>query len=178
MSRLTLPIAVASVFLVTDQVTKVLVRRHLLEDVVLIPGIFQLQRTQNYGAAFGILRNLPEDWRIPFFVVMTLLAVVAVSFLMLSVPARRYWTLAAYGGVLGGALGNFIDRVWFGSVTDFLAVHYYDHWQWPNFNVADMGISVGMVVIIADLLLIGPGEVGGVEPEPGAGLGTNQEAQS
>ena len=107
----------------------------------------------NKGAAWGLFRSLPEAYRIPFFVAIGVVAVVIIVSLYRKAdhqPLLR-WALTF---VLGGAIGNLIDRVRYGFVVDFIDAHWASA-HWPTFNVADIGITVGVGLLIIDMLLQG-----------------------
>lgn len=142
-------IVIAAVALLLDQWTKWLVMTRMveLEEIPIIRGFFSLQFVNNPGAAFGMLAN--QRW---FFVLVTLFAVGAILY-YLRQPSGRHWlSRLALGLLLGGAIGNLIDRLRFGKVVDFLLVYWRDYY-FPNFNVADIGITVGVGLLILHLLL-------------------------
>ena len=83
----------------------------------------------------------------PFFYLATVLALGALVYFLRQIPARQTGLLIALAGVFGGAIGNLIDRIYFGAVTDFLDVFWGDY-HWPAFNVADSFISIGVAVLL------------------------------
>ena len=138
----------AAAVVAADQATKsmVLSRFSPGEGVVVTP-YFNLVLVYNKGAAFSFLSDAP-GWQTPLLVGFALVAIGVVSYLLVRSAGR--WILN--GGlalVLGGALGNVIDRVRFGQVVDFLDFHA-GTWHWPAFNVADSAITVGAVLLILD----------------------------
>lgn len=128
--------------LALDQATKALVLREIpLGGVVgVIPGLFDLVHYRNRGAAFGFLNSPDIEWQFWLFLSATGLA--ATVILLLARQTDKTALLTGLGMILGGAVGNFIDRVRFRSVIDFLDF-YWGVWHWPAFNVADMGICCG-----------------------------------
>jgi signal peptidase II len=147
---------VATVGVVLDQVTKHLVETKLVfgDQIAVIEGFFYLTRVHNRGAAFGVLSNLPESIRLVFFVGVTLIAlVVIVSFFRGLAPGDRL-AAASLGLILGGALGNLCDRVRLGEVVDFLHFKLWQGYAWPDFNVADSLIVVGVGLLILELIAI------------------------
>ncbi len=142
----------ALVVLVLDQVTKAIVESSmtLYQSIPLIPG-FALTYVRNSGAAFGLLAGAPPGLRLPLFLLVTVVATAALVSYLRSTPPDRVWLVTALGGILGGALGNFICRIRYGEVIDFFHV-YYGEWTWPMFNVADSAISVGVVIVLLDSL--------------------------
>jgi signal peptidase II len=133
---------------VLDQVTKAVVARTMtLHDVIPIVPVFAFTYVRNTGAAFGILAAAPPAIRLPFLLGVTALAIVALVSFLRRTPADQWWTAAALGGILGGAVGNLVCRVRYGEVVDFLLLHWGEL-QWPAFNVADSAISVGVVAVL------------------------------
>lgn len=132
-----------------DQITKWLVVRTLAvhESVPVFESFFHLTHERNTGAAFSLFAQAPASFRQPFFLVMTLVAVAALSLFLRKVESSDKLTIVAVAGILGGAIGNFIDRIVYGEVTDFLLVHWQGYY-WPAFNVADSCITVGVALLL------------------------------
>ncbi len=132
-----------------DRATKALVmaRMSLGESIAVIPGFFSLTSVRNRGAAFGMLADLPEPWRLLFFVTVAVAAVGLFGWMLLKVPERDRWQRLSLVCVLAGAAGNLYDRVRYGEVVDFLDCYVGD-WHWPAFNVADSAITVGAVLLV------------------------------
>ena len=144
-----LGIAVAVVLL--DQLTKTLVVRSFqLNDLRTITPFFDLVRAHNTGAAFSFLAGA-SGWQRWFFIGLGAVAAVFIVWLLARHGSQRLfcWALAL---ILGGAVGNVIDRIWHGHVVDFIQVHWKQHY-FPSFNVADSAISVGAGLLILDELL-------------------------
>ena len=137
-----------------DQVTKYLVvdRFRYGESIPMIPGFFSLTYIRNTGAAFGLLAHSNPAFRIPFFVVVPLVALVAIAFIFRKIPDRDLKLSSALSLVIGGAIGNLIDRVMLSYVVDFLDFHWRYEYHFPAFNVADMAICVGVGILMLDLL--------------------------
>jgi len=112
-----------------------------------VTGFFNLVLACNKGAAFSFLADAP-GWQTPLFAVFALVASVVVGVLIVRNPGKRLFC-GALALVLGGALGNLIDRLRIGCVVDFLDFHAMG-WHWPAFNVADSAITVGAVLLILD----------------------------
>jgi signal peptidase II len=144
---------IAVLWVLADQLSKHLVERalplHHTREV--IEGFFSLVQARNSGAAFGLLSNGGAEWRFWFFAAVTALAAAGLLYIARTVPERNYPVLACLGLILGGALGNFIDRCRLGYVRDFLDF-YWREWHWPAFNVADIGISCGVFAFMAFML--------------------------
>jgi len=139
--------------ILVDQWTKRLVTNRLdeFEAVVLLP-VLDLMRLHNEGAAFSFLSNA-SGWQRWFFITLAI-GVSGVIFVWLRrLPARGQNLLAAaLCLVMGGALGNVIDRMRLGHVIDFIRVHYAE-WYFPAFNVADSAITIGAGLLILDMIL-------------------------
>jgi signal peptidase II len=142
---------------VLDQLTKaiVLARMELHQSIPIVDGFFALTYVRNTGAAFGILADRLAELRVPFLLAVSVLALGVLFWFIRTVPADRRAVIAACGGVLGGAIGNMIDRAAYGEVIDFLDV-YVGTYHWPAFNVADAAITVGVVVLCLDALRQSP----------------------
>jgi len=145
---------VAALVLALDIATKQIVYRNLVlggPPVEVVGDWLRWTYIHNAGAAFGLFQGN----RIVFLVVSILSAIVILG-LANHREYRRPWTLFALALILGGALGNLLDRIWLGVVIDFIDCGFREH-RWPFFNIADSGISVG-VVLLAIQLLRGSGE--------------------
>jgi signal peptidase II len=140
-------IAVAAVVL--DQLTKWLVATRMTElaEISVIPGFFSLQYVHNTGAAFGMLKN--GRW---FFVAVAAAAVVGILYYLRQPEARHPLVRLSLGLIMGGAVGNMIDRIVTGRVVDFLLFYWRDYY-FPNFNVADICVTVGVGLLFLHLLL-------------------------
>lgn len=140
------------VVVVLDQATKFLADS-LLEfhqPLAIIP-MFNLTLSYNAGAAFNFLSDA-GGWQRWFFTVLALLISVVLVVWIKNLTEKERWNAVALTLILGGAIGNVIDRVIFGYVIDFLDV-YYQQWHWPIFNIADSAISIGVVVLLFESIL-------------------------
>jgi signal peptidase II len=139
-------VAVAAV--AADQATKAWIASsmHLHQSIELLSW-FSLTYVRNTGAAFSMFADNSSAFRIPFFVVTAVVAAVALGYFVRHTPARQRTALVACGLVLGGAIGNLIDRVAYGEVIDFADAHW-NGMHWPAFNVADACISVGVGLLL------------------------------
>jgi signal peptidase II len=135
--------------LIVDQVSKMTVvsSMHLYESITLVP-FFQLTYVHNLGAAFSFLSDA-GGWQRWFFIALSSVVSVLISIWLVRLPAALRWQAAGLALVLGGAVGNLVDRVLYGYVIDFLDV-YYRSWHWPAFNVADAAITIGAVILLVD----------------------------
>jgi signal peptidase II len=112
---------------------------------------------RNLGAAWGALSNLPDNVRVPFFYVVTIVAVFIIGLYIKTTPVEHRLTIFALGLILSGAVGNFIDRLRVGYVIDWIDVRWnLMGWRYdfPNFNVADSAITVGVLFLLFDMLVL------------------------
>lgn len=139
---------------VLDQLTKEVIVRSLRlgQAIPVIPGFFDIVFVFNPGAAFGFLAGASAALRNPFFILISLAAVVLIFVYRSRYLREKRLASLALALILGGALGNLIDRLRYGMVVDFLDVHYHDL-HWPAFNVADSAISVGVGLMLLDMVL-------------------------
>ena len=146
----------AGVVVVIDQVTKAVVRAKLPlhESVTVIPGFFDLTHVRNTGAAFGMLNNVDFQYKALVMVVVALAALVAVTTYALTLPPAQRIARFGLALILGGAIGNLIDRATTGFVVDFVDVYWRGIHFWA-FNVADSAITVGVVLMLLDTLGVG-----------------------
>ena len=122
------------------------------ESVPVILNFFSITYVRNTGAAFGFLATANPSFRVPFFLIVPIIAMVVLGFLYRDLPKDARIRSMALGLVSGGALGNLIDRVRLGYVVDFLDFHWRN-WHFPAFNVADSAITIGAICLILDELL-------------------------
>lgn len=137
-----------------DQLSKMWVMAvfSLYESKVVIPGFFNLTYITNPGAAFGFLAGAHGEWRQLFFVGVALVAVTVLVCSYRHFKGQGMVFALAIGLIMGGALGNLIDRLRFGAVVDFLDFYFNNH-HWPAFNVADSAITVGVALFLLGSLL-------------------------
>lgn len=150
-SRTLLPwLGIALAVIVLDQLTKtVVINTFVLGDSRTITSFFNLVRVHNSGAAFSFLAGA-SGWQRWFFVGLGIAAAVFIVWMLRSHGGQRLfgWALAL---ILGGALGNVVDRLLHGYVVDFIQVHH-GGWYFPSFNIADSAITVGAILLIVDEL--------------------------
>jgi signal peptidase II len=135
----------ATLIVVLDQLTKQLVWRHG-QTYDFIPGYLHLTLVKNAGAAFGLF----QGGRV-FFIVASVIAAIFVVYVGARMDPQFKWRRVFLGLILGGAIGNLIDRILSGEVIDFIQIGVAGHY-WPVFNVADIGVSVGAAFLLIDLL--------------------------
>ena len=145
---------IALAVVLTDQVTKAMVIRsmRLGQSIPIISGYFDLTFVLNPGAAFSLLATLPEGIRNPFFIGISVTAAILIILYRFRYLRQHRLASSSLGLILGGAVGNLIDRVRFGVVVDFLDAHLHQY-HWPVFNVADSAISVGVTLMLLDMVL-------------------------
>ncbi len=134
---------------VLDQATKAYISSTMLlfDSSVIIKGFLNLTYVRNPGAAFGFLSHASPLFRSLFFVLVSLAAVGIILYYLVTSHTNQRWFVFALSLVLGGAVGNLIDRIRFQEVIDFIDV-YWRTYHWPAFNVADSAISLGAVIMI------------------------------
>jgi signal peptidase II len=145
---------IALAVILLDRATKLLIIQTLRlgQGIPVIPGFFDIVFVLNPGAAFGFLATLSEQVRNPLFILISVVAVILIIFYHTRYLRSHRLVSVALGLVLGGAVGNLIDRLRYGMVVDFLDVHV-GQYHWPAFNVADSAISIGVSLMILDVLL-------------------------
>jgi signal peptidase II len=151
-----LEIIVSLTVVILDQITKAMVRPALAlhESVEVIPGFLDLTRVHNTGAAFGMLNEMEFPFKTLVLSLVAAVALGGVAWYAATVPLSDRLARVGIAGVLGGAIGNLIDRAKDGYVLDFVDA-YWGSWHFWAFNVADAAISVGVVFMILDILGLG-----------------------
>ncbi len=144
-------LGLALVILILDQFTKVMVTGYFqLGDSRTITSFFNLVRVHNAGAAFSFLAGA-SGWQRWLFTGIGVAAVLLILWMLRSHAAQRLFAFAL-ALILGGAIGNLVDRIAYGHVVDFLQFHY-GGWYFPSFNIADSAITIGACALILDELL-------------------------
>ncbi len=136
-----------------DQLSKVYVQDSfsLYESATIIPGLFSLTYVTNTGVAFGLMGGKGNAWKQYLFPAINACAMVFIVYYFRQLRAKGRWTALALGAILGGAMGNTIDRLRLGSVVDFLDF-YLGRQHWPAFNIADAAITCGAIYIALSVL--------------------------
>jgi len=146
----------AIVTFLLDQITKIAVDTQLdfTSRIPVIEGFFYLTHVRNPGAAFGLFADAAPLIRVTLFIGVTLVAIAMIfGFQRKLAPGDRFSALAL-GLILGGAAGNLVDRVFRGEVVDFLHFRLWGGYQWPDFNLADTWIVVGVALLVIELLAV------------------------
>jgi signal peptidase II len=137
-----------------DRLTKIYIRTHVSPwDVIpVIPGFFNIVHTENPAAAFGIFANVPPEWRSFLLIGISIAVAVIVGYLLFRAPRSGETIMMRVGFALvfGGAIGNLGDRLFRGTVTDFLQF-FFGPYEFPSFNAADSAITIGAALLLIDL---------------------------
>jgi signal peptidase II len=137
---------------ILDRWTKLLVMQHLsLHSPYAVMPFLNFTLTFNTGTAFSFL-SFASGWQIWLFVGLAVIVCLSILIWMSRIPRQAYWLAASLALIFGGALGNLIDRLYYGYVIDFIDV-YVKNWHYPTFNLADSAICVGVVILIIHMLL-------------------------
>lgn len=138
-----------AIILITDQATKLIVDRAmpLHSSIPIIDSFFNLTYIRNTGAAFGIFAGSAEVFRRPFLIIVSIAAIVFIINMLRRLRGGETGLITALAFILGGAIGNLIDRLIYGEVIDFLDFHWSGY-HWPAFNVADSFITIGVAITI------------------------------
>lgn len=166
-SRIAVLGTVAVAVVVLDQLAKSVALQRLPAGVPIpiVEGLAAFTLVLNPGLAFGILRGLgPAHWWLMALLATAAMAVV-VRLAVTMLPDGGRALASAFGLILGGAAGNLVDRVWRGAVVDFIDLSWGPY-HWPAFNTADTALSIGVVVLLGQMLLSGPAKAGADRPTP------------
>jgi len=146
-------VVIGGLIVIADQLTKYLIVKHvpLHSTLPVLAGLFNIIHIKNPGGAFGLLANLSPGMRTFIFLFISSLAVGLILYFYLKAPRTQTWLAVGFALIFGGAVGNLIDRIRFGVVTDFLDF-YISSYHWPAFNIADSAISIGIGIFVYHLL--------------------------
>jgi len=139
--------------IVLDRLSKIIIDRllPLHHSIPVIDGFFNLTYVRNTGAAFGIFAGSAEIFRRPFLIAVSIVASGFIVVMLRRLPDKEKGLTTALAFILGGAVGNLIDRVVYGEVIDFLDC-FWGNYHWPAFNLADSFITVGVLLALYILL--------------------------
>ncbi len=142
-----------AIIIILDQLTKIIVDRSMPrhQSIAIIDGLFSLTYVRNTGAAFGIFAGSHEAFRLPFLIGVSVLAIGFILVMLKRLRDDAIGLITALALILGGAVGNLIDRIIYGEVIDFLDVYWSDY-HWPAFNIADSCITVGVIITLYVLI--------------------------
>jgi signal peptidase II len=147
---------VSAIVVILDQLSKWLVVKYIpLYDKVPFLPFLDITHIRNPGAAFGIFRDLSETFRLGLFVVVLITALVVILYFVKKTGPRDNLLRFSLGLILGGAVGNSIDRFSLRYVTDFIDFHWFGDpaLHWPPFNIADSAITIGVILILFDTFI-------------------------
>jgi signal peptidase II len=146
-------VAIAGLIVIFDQITKAVIRNTLTlyHSITVIPGFFNITHILNPGGAFGFMANKSPFLRNLLFILLSSLAICLIFYFYKNTPKKYSLLSTCFALILGGALGNLIDRIRFGKVVDFLDF-YIASYHWPAFNVADSAITVGITIYVFHLV--------------------------
>ncbi len=157
MNKYKITVCVSLFIIVADQLTKIFIRSNLAlsERIPLLPFL-DITHLRNPGAAFGILNNLSESVRMPLFVFILVVAFIAIFLFLKKAEGNDRILIFSLSLILGGAIGNSIDRFRFGYVTDFIDFHLFgsSKYHWFPFNVADATITIGVILILFEAFFL------------------------
>ena len=148
--------ATASAVFLLDRLTKVLVGRILApgDSMPVLGGFFDLTHVHNRGAAFGIFSFADDSFRTPFLVLSAAAAIAVLVYFIMKTRPQDTLMLFALALIIGGAAGNLVDRLYYGYVIDFID-WYVGRYHWPAFNIADSGITAGILLMGIEVLVRG-----------------------
>ena len=144
---------ISGLVVILDQVTKILIFKTLplYHSITIIPGFFNITHIHNPGGAFGFMAHQDSNFRNFLFILLASVAVGIIFYFYKNTNRTHPFLASGFALILGGAIGNLIDRIRFGTVVDFLDF-YVRNYHWPAFNVADSAITVGVTIFIFHLL--------------------------
>ncbi|HPD60473.1 MAG TPA: signal peptidase II [Thermodesulfobacteriota bacterium] len=147
-TKLLFLLGVSLAVIILDQISKSWIEHNvsLYQSIQVIPNFFHITHIKNTGGAFGILSEFTGRYFKTFFILFTLLAIGVVGFFYCKLKPNQKAPALGIALIIGGAIGNLIDRIRLGGVIDFIDVHYYSL-HWPAFNVADSAITIGAVLL-------------------------------
>ncbi len=145
-------LSISLIVVLVDQISKIIVSSALVlnESIELISGFLNLVYIKNPGVAFGIFRNMPSSVRMPLLTAFSLIAIFLVFYIYIKNSKQNKAEALSLSLIIGGAIGNLIDRIFYGEVIDFIDVHIGAA-HWPAFNISDTVITIGVAVLLLNL---------------------------
>lgn len=155
MKKYMILVLISCAMICLDQITKMYIHTqfNLGESITVIKDYFNITYVRNYGAAFGILAQSEATFREIFFLVMPPIALAIIISILRGVPENDRLQIVGLSLVFGGAIGNYIDRIRFRYVIDFLDFHLGNTYSWPAFNVADSAIVCGVGILLLHMFI-------------------------
>lgn len=147
-------LAVQGLIIAADQLTKFIITGsfRLGESLPVVANFFNLTLVHNTGAAFGFLSDLSHPIREPFFIIVPSLTLAAILYVFSKLHDQQTTSIYGLSLIIGGAIGNIVDRIRVGYVIDFLDFHWAGKYHFPAFNVADAAITVGAMLLIISMI--------------------------
>lgn len=147
-------ICFAGLLIALDQLTKIYIHTEfqLHESKAVIENFFHITYVRNFGAAFGFLSQAAPLFREIFFLSMPPVACLIILYILLGTAEEDTKQVLSLSAIFGGAIGNYIDRLQYRYVIDFLDFHFYNKYSWPAFNIADMAIVCGVISLLYFML--------------------------
>ena len=144
---------IALIVIILDQYTKYLLIQSfaLHQSLDIIEHFITIVHVRNRGIAFGLFAGQGSGLQVLVLTVTSLLAITFIFYLLKSVKETQYYAIITLSLILGGAIGNLIDRIRWGEVVDFIDLHWYQY-HWPAFNCADSAISIGLVLLLIGMV--------------------------
>ncbi|MEW6614608.1 MAG: signal peptidase II [Thermodesulfobacteriota bacterium] len=144
-------IAIVLGVVLLDQSSKLYIDRAfpLYHSIPIVKNFIHITYVRNTGAAFGLFASQVIGFRVFFFLITSIIAVLIILYFLRSLKDTQTFLISSLSLIMGGAIGNLIDRVRLGEVIDFIDLHYYSC-HWPAFNVADSAITVGGVFLLVN----------------------------
>lgn len=151
------PLVIVTHIVVMDQVSKYIIVKllYLHQSIEVIPGFLNIVYVRNPGAAFGIFSETNTFLGMPILTIVALIAVVVLFYMYMVEENSLSWSMIGIPLIMGGTIGNLIDRVRIGEVVDFIDI-YIKSYHWPAFNVADMAITSGAFFLLFTLVFQAP----------------------
>ena len=151
MNKYLLTFIICIIVVILDQISKYLVTVYipLYSSIDILP-VLDFTHIRNTGVAFGMLQNLPSNLKLPFFIVVFVVAVVVIISIIRNTESKNKAMLIGLSLILAGAIGNSLDRFRLGYVTDFIDFHWFNNpsLHWPPFNISDSAITIGAILIV------------------------------
>jgi signal peptidase II len=144
---------ISGLVIIVDQITKILILKKLplYHSITIIPGLFNITHIHNPGGAFGFMAHQDSSLRNFIFILLASVAVCIIFYFYKNTNRTHPFLASGFALILGGAVGNLIDRIRVGKVVDFLDFYILSY-HWPAFNVADSAITVGVTIFLFHLL--------------------------
>jgi signal peptidase II len=146
---------ISGAIIALDQLTKMYIHTHfnLNEIYPIIGSFFDVTYVRNPGAAFGVFSSVAKKFREPFFLLVPFVALVVIIGILRNLKDSQKVQILGLSFIFGGAIGNYIDRLRFKFVIDFLDFHFKDIYHWPAFNIADAAIVSGVSILLIHMLM-------------------------